>query len=152
MTPHNNLLLRYGRIRGRRRAMFPLLFGGKKPVTPQRKPTFPWQDGYSELERNDSVSIYATLDSEAIAQIATNKGWSDFSRWVERLPAEYVNLQHLCSHGWEEELDRVEAQLEGALNSHKPSDDVKSVGTGLLGILRSKDKATVLTITDGITP
>lgn len=96
------------------------------------------------------MSIYAALDGEIAEQVATNKGWGDFCRWVESIEAD--GLGQLTTDGLAEDLGGLAAELESALADNEPGADVASVGKTLLEIIQGRGDAEVLTITDGLAP
>ncbi len=98
------------------------------------------------------MSIYPTLDGEIGPQIASNQGWGDFCRWVDRL-AQAPDLVALADSGWSEDLDKVELQLRRAVDRFTPNDeDIETIAQDLVSLLHARGDATVLTITDGMCP
>lgn len=95
------------------------------------------------------MSYFATLDGKAVADVATNSGWLDFVRWVERQNTAEA-LQHLAEYGWSEQLDDAQRDLVAAMKNGKPSADQRSIARRLWQTLRARGGATVLVVTDGI--
>ena len=95
------------------------------------------------------MSVTAKLESGPTAEVSSNLGWRDFSRWVESLKGA-SDLKHLCEHGWDEDLDAVAKQLEEGLRDHPPRRDVKPIAEGLLGLLADRGDRDVLVVHSGI--
>lgn len=93
------------------------------------------------------MSVYASASAdEAGNQIASNRGWSDFSRFVESLP-DCPCLHHLVTHGWEEDLDELASEL-GQVNY--PSKDLQEIGQLLLESLPTA--VGMVIVTNGLAP
>lgn len=94
------------------------------------------------------MSRYAVVDDNDPAEVSSNKGWGDFSRWVDTLDADnYGQLAHLCAHGWSQQVPLLLKQLRSALDSEEPDDDVAAVGKNILDAVSGGD---VVSITDGM--
>jgi hypothetical protein len=96
-----------------------------------------------------AMSVYAALDENPGEQIASNKGWGDFGRWVDRLDVKcYWELVHLREYGWCQHLPTLGRLLRAALKADKPAPDVATVATALLSVIKGQNDC-VLVITDG---
>lgn len=93
------------------------------------------------------MSRYAEFQNGAQEQVASNLGWTQFGRWLDSLPPGAIPaLKRLYDSGQSSELSEIARQLENALRSVPPSDDVQHSAELLLQALR--DNATSeLTIT-----
>ena len=97
------------------------------------------------------MSIYLEIDAEEPEQIASNKGWGDVCRWVETLPANCVNLYHLCEHGYEENVKAVREQIKLGREIADPSMSLASILDNLEALLdKSAKDATIICITNGM--
>lgn len=94
------------------------------------------------------MSYYAQFDNKAAGDVATNSGWRDLCNWVAELEG-VEELRHLTEHGWSENLDDVASELEAAIKSGKPEQDVADTASGLLAQLDEHSDADVVVITDG---
>ena len=47
-------------------------------------------------------------------QLASGKGWTDFTRWLIQLPAPLPALRHLCEYGWSDQLPALQTDLQDA--------------------------------------
>ena len=93
------------------------------------------------------MSRYADFSNGAQEQVASNTGWSEFGDWLDQLPPAGVPaLKRLYDSGESSELKEVARQLENALRSVPPSDDVQHSAELLLQALRDNPTAQ-LTIT-----
>ncbi len=98
------------------------------------------------------MSIYATLDGIICPQVASNKGWSEFTRWAESAADPLSKeLRRLADQGWTEHLALLEKQLRAAMARNAPDPDVVGTVHELLDLIDGKPDGTVLTITDGMT-
>lgn len=97
------------------------------------------------------MSYYAVLDNEANSggDVATNNGWAMFVGWVEDLEGELPALKQLCDDGYCDDLDGLESDLTTALDQ-QPDESSKSIGVGLLEMLKNKADAEVIVVTDGV--
>lgn len=95
------------------------------------------------------MSYYAALDGRDVGDVATNSGMHDFSEWVTELEGAEA-LRYLTEYGESEDLEALETELAAALESADPTPDQRSIGEGLLAILRNRGNATVLIISDGV--
>lgn len=102
------------------------------------------------------MSIYAVLDGDAEGgpQIATTVGWSDFADWSDDLSEDtYPEILHVVAYGWSQDLGDLQSQLESALKDDAPDDsDTLDIANTLLGIVRDRGNAEVLTVTSGFSP
>lgn len=97
--------------------------------------------------------IYLTVNGEEQGtQIATTKGWGDFSRWVDGLPeADNQQLLHLITHGWSQKPKEPQEQVQQALNDSSPeSADVRTVAEGLVQFLDELDTEDAVAVTNGL--
>ncbi len=84
--------------------------------------------------------------------VASTKGWSDFTAWVETLPpTEGDELLHLTREGWTEDAIAAIDELEHALKSNPPLYvTVKHTAVELLSNLQGRTSDDVLVISDGV--
>lgn len=100
------------------------------------------------------MSIYLKFDTESEPeQIATITGWGDVCRWIADLDRNvYPNIIHLVTFGWEDSLYEVERQLLRALRKYPPDKDIHDTVMGIVNMIHNRGRATVATITDGLSP
>lgn len=100
------------------------------------------------------MSLYAALDKggrpEMGPQVATNSGWSDFTAWARTL-TDVPALLQVADEGVSDDLAALTIDLTAALERGEPTPDQKSIGDGLLAVLREREDAEVLVITNGET-
>jgi hypothetical protein len=94
------------------------------------------------------MSIYLTIDGSEPRFVASNSGWSDFTRWVDGVDGD--DLKHLCEHGWSEPLGDVRKQLHAAVKDKTPSADIRGVASNILDFIDGADDDGVVTVTDGL--
>ncbi len=110
------------------------------------------QDETEEAKGGIDVSISAKLDTGQMEQIATNKGWGEFSRWVRTLEMDqFPVLHHLVEYGWTQKVPEAREQLLTALGG-KQSKNVADIGAGLVTLIREAKLDDVLVITNGLGP
>ena len=95
------------------------------------------------------MSYEATLDTDKTIQIASNTGWFNVCDWMEDLE-EYPEIAHLVEHGWNEPASDVADELEDALVSDPPDDDVIKTVQGLIDFIRGGDGDATLVISNGM--
>ena len=82
------------------------------------------------------MSVQATFDGEDRGVVATNRGWSEFTGWLDSLDEDdYPALRHLAHHGWHDDVRALATELGTALEDEAPGDDQASVGRGLLALM-----------------
>lgn len=99
------------------------------------------------------MSFYLQIGSGgASIQIASNKGYGDFGRWVESLGLkDFPQVKHLYEFGWSQKPVALKMQLDMALKRHPPSDPtIVSTARGLSDSLQGISM--VVSITDGLGP
>ena len=95
------------------------------------------------------MSYEATIDERSAGQVATNKGWRDFGRWVETLEGA-DELRHLTEYGWSNDMDTLEDELTTALHEVTPDEEVSATGHGILQILDTREPTEeVIVVGDG---
>lgn len=92
------------------------------------------------------MSLFATVNGKYVADVATNKGWSDFVEWAEQRNS--TALLHLVEHGWTDDISDLYHVLRADLEKAAP--DVRSVGQGILDAIASVKDGDVLLISDGV--
>ena len=77
------------------------------------------------------MSISLTIDGQDHGQIATNRGWTEFTDWILSQPTEratgyragdlarYSELRHLAFHGWTDQVATVCIELKRVLKAVK---------------------------------
>lgn len=93
------------------------------------------------------MTVYAVVDGEECGQVATNKGWSDFSDWTET--QQYFELAHLGYHGYSTKVSDLAEVIELAIEETNPPKDIVTVARGIAKIARAHPKAECLYVTDG---
>ncbi len=97
------------------------------------------------------MSFEAVLDTDEAVQVASNTGWFDATDWFETLDMDdYPEIAHLNEHGWNEPSAKVADELDAALESEPPDDDVADTVRGLVKFIRAGDPDAVLVITQGM--
>ncbi len=97
------------------------------------------------------MSFEAILDTDQAIQVASNTGWFDCTDWFESLDMdEYPEIAHLNEYGWNEPSGEVADELEAALESDPPDDDVVDTVKGLVKFIRAGDSDAVLVISQGM--
>ena len=99
------------------------------------------------------MSVYLSFDGDEPTMLASNTGWADVSRWIDDLNAQqFGEVVHLAEHGWSQQLDKLESQLQSAVKASKPESTVSSTLADLLSLLAHRETAEVATINDGMAP
>lgn len=99
------------------------------------------------------MSYYLQIDLDDMRQVASNHGYGDLIRWVQKLPQdEAPNLRHLVRYGWSGEIGKIASELSIAIKNHAPPGDVLSTAKGLLTLIDGREHAEVVSITDGVGP
>lgn len=98
------------------------------------------------------MSIYAQFDNGEQRQFASNKGWGDVVRWSETIGEEFQAIKHLAQHGYEIELEQLEAEIAQAIQSSPPAEDVRRTLEGLVDALAIRGDGDTLFVTDGMGP
>lgn len=98
------------------------------------------------------MSIYITFDETAGEQVASNKGWGDFCRWVETLkgdgPLDTLTVNGECSG-----ISNLVTDLSDSLTSSPPEDPtVLTTAKGLLDLLSRDQGQEIVLVTDGTGP
>lgn len=100
------------------------------------------------------MTTYAVIGGEQWEDFATTRGHGDFVRWTDTLdPGQYPLLAHLADWGWVNEIDKLEDEIERALEENKPFDSLAKTLQGFLEILsRREAEAESVMLTNGLTP
>lgn len=97
------------------------------------------------------MSYYIQTSVDDMEQIASNGGYGDLIRWVQKLPHQKApNLRHLVRYGWSDRSREVAAELKACIKQQPPKGYVLETATGLLKIIAGAPNGSVLTITDGL--
>jgi hypothetical protein len=84
------------------------------------------------------MSYYANwsfTDGERLAlEVASVRGWSDFIRWANSLPARFKVLRRLADTGTCAEPSHLYADITRAAKVRQPGPSAKAVANRLLGI------------------
>lgn len=85
--------------------------------------------------------------------LASTTGWGDVIRWLPGLhPDKAPCLNHLTTHGWEQDLDDLAKEIPAAMKAHPPKQDVKSTLENLFSLLKARpDDCACVTINQGMT-
>lgn len=95
------------------------------------------------------MSLYLSVDNSSPSVIASNDGWSEFSKWVDGLDMQQAGeLIHLCDHGWSQKPAEVETELRNAVHGGDPSDNVKGVADSIVSLIDKQSQ--MLTVTNGV--
>lgn len=97
------------------------------------------------------MSIYAGIVDGDQVQVATNKGWGDFCRWVETLEGANM-LRQLCQHGCCNEEATAAKQLADAMQKKSPPHNIASVGHALAKLLADVPRGGTAYISNGMGP
>lgn len=96
------------------------------------------------------MSYYVQID-DSFDQFASNSGYSDVVKWVQKLPADqYAELRHLVRYGWENDVPAVQSQLETAIKAVPPKGHNMTTCQGLLDLIKHHKDGAVISITDGM--
>lgn len=95
------------------------------------------------------MSVYAAFDDGPGDQVASNRGWGDFCRWVDSLPASYGKLKRLVEDG-QAKTAGLSDLLEDALREHGAPHDVETTVAGFIALLDSAEEdADAVFVTNG---
>lgn len=95
------------------------------------------------------MTLFAAIDGQPVADVATNSGWFEFCEWVRSIGKDN-ELRYLADNGWSDEIVTLTEELAQALEHHEPSADSLLVGSGLLETIKVvQDPEAVLIISDG---
>jgi hypothetical protein len=99
------------------------------------------------------MSLYLEFDNGAQRDLASNKGWSEFGDWADKLSlAAYGAVIELWEHGITERVERLGEQLAVAVKKENPSKDVSSIAQNILDAVAEIKDAEFVMVTNGITP
>ncbi len=98
------------------------------------------------------MSVYASLDENEPAQIASNTGWSDVCEWIDTQDAEnYPETAHLRDYGWSQETKKVAEELLAMVEDDEPTvDGVRDVVDTLMKLIGDASDAEVIEINNGM--
>lgn len=98
------------------------------------------------------MGYYLQIDSVPMQPLASNTGYGDVIRWSDSLPpAKAGCIHHLTTHGWEQDLPDLRAELELCMKEHTPTrPDAQDTLTNLLRMLNEHPDAHCVTVTDGV--
>ena len=96
------------------------------------------------------MSYQASLDQDEPIQIASNQGWYDFSDWLEGLDEdEFPKLAFLADEGFNQPAREIADELERAIESDAPDEEVEKTAKGLVEFIRKGDPDAALVISQG---
>jgi hypothetical protein len=96
---------------------------------------------YANFDDQDGNPVYA-------GDVATTRGWGEFTRWAETLPVKKFGLVvHLAEHGWAPDLADLERQLGKALK--RATGSARSTCETLLALLEKRGDSEGIYISDG---
>ncbi len=85
------------------------------------------------------MSLYlncAFADGEKMAvEVATVRGWGDFSRWAMSLPKEFDQVRELAQKGHGKGSKSLEDELRKAMKSNPPKPSAEAVATILADVV-----------------
>ena len=99
------------------------------------------------------MTIQAIIGGEEFIELATNKGYGDFVRWVDSIPVDKVPLlSHLVDWGWVNDLSELEKELANTIDTYNALPSVKKTAREFLdNLIKRSTKAETVMITDGLT-
>ncbi len=95
------------------------------------------------------MSRYTQLETGEQEFLASNSGWGDWGRWVDKLEVKGLEeLHHLNHYGWSQNLQKLQDQLTQALKSEGIEQDVRTVAQTLFSVVQHRGTSEVLLVTD----